>query len=93
MKYKTLRTKKETIIIGGFTMCLAVPGKVLSLDGFKGVIEIGSIRREVFMHLIPDAKIGQYVLVHAGCGIETIDEEEAEKTLELIKELSDNEIC
>lgn len=78
---------------GGFIMCLAVPGKVLSLDGFIGVIEIGSMKREVFMHLIPEVKVGQYVLVHAGCAIETIDEEEAAKTLELIKELSDNEIC
>lgn len=75
------------------SMCLAVPGKVLSLDGFTGTIEIGSMKREVFMHLIPDAKVGQYVLVHAGCAIETIDEEEAAKTLEIIKELCDNEIC
>lgn len=74
-------------------MCLAVPGKVLSLDDFKGIIEIGSMRREVFMHLIPDVKVGQYVLVHAGCAIQTIDEDEAAKTLELIKELLDNEIC
>ena len=74
-------------------MCLAVPGKIISLDGFRGSIEIGGMKREVFMQLIPDAKIGEYVLVHAGCAIEKIDEEEAAKTLELIKELSDNEIC
>ena len=74
-------------------MCLAVPGKIISLDGFRGSIEIGGMKREVFMQLIPDAKVGEYVLVHAGCAIETIDEEEAAKTLELIKELSDNEIC
>lgn len=74
-------------------MCLAVPGKILSLDGFKGIIEIGNMRREVFMHLIPDVKVGQYVLVHAGCAIQTIDEDEAAKTLEIIKELLDNEIC
>ena len=74
-------------------MCLAVPGKILSLDEFRGIIEIGNMKREVFMQLIPDAKIGEYVLVHAGCAIEKIDEEEASKTLELIKELSDNEIC
>ncbi|WP_297426445.1 HypC/HybG/HupF family hydrogenase formation chaperone [Clostridium sp.] len=73
-------------------MCLAVPGKVLSLNGFKGVIEIGTMKKEVFMNLIADVKVGQYVLIHAGCAIETIDEEEAEKTLELIKELLNNEI-
>lgn len=74
-------------------MCLAVPGKVLNIDNYKGVVEIGNMRREVFMHLLPDIKVGQYVLVHAGCAIQTIDEEEAAKTLEIIKELADNEIC
>lgn len=74
-------------------MCLAVPGKVLKIDNYKGVVEIGNMKREVFMHLIPDIKVGEYVLVHAGCAIQTIDEEEAAKTLEIIKELSENEIC
>lgn len=74
-------------------MCLAVPGKILSIDNYKGLVEIGNMKREVFMHLIPDVKVGEYVLVHAGCAIQTIDEEEAAKTLEIIKELSDNEIC
>lgn len=74
-------------------MCLAVPGKVLTIENNKGVIEIGKMRREVFMHLLPDAKVGEYVLVHAGCAVETIDEEEAKKTLELIKELIEGEIC
>ncbi|MDS0527540.1 HypC/HybG/HupF family hydrogenase formation chaperone [Clostridium sp. SHJSY1] len=74
-------------------MCLAVPGKILSIDNFRGVIEIGNMKRDVFMQLIPDAKVGEYVLVHAGCAIETIDEEEALKTLEILKELSENEIC
>jgi len=73
-------------------MCLAVPGKVLSIENNKGVIEIGNMRREVFMHLLPDVKVGEYVLVHAGCAMETIDEEEAKKTLELIKELAEDEI-
>jgi len=74
-------------------MCLAVPGKVLSIENNKGVVEIGNMRREVFMHLLPDVRVGEYVLVHAGCAMETIDEEEAEKTLELIKELVGDEIC
>lgn len=73
-------------------MCLAVPGKVLSIENNKGVIEIGNMRREVFMHLLPDVKVGEYVLVHAGCAMQTIDEEEAKKTLELIKELAEDEI-
>ena len=74
-------------------MCLAIPGKVLSLDGNKGVVEIGNMKREVFMHLVPDAVVDEYVLVHAGCAIQLIDEEEAKITLDILKELAQNEIC
>ena len=74
-------------------MCLAVPGRVLSLDGNKGIIEIGNMRREAFMHLVPDVLVNEYVLVHAGCAIQKIDEEEAKITLDILKELTQNEIC
>jgi len=74
-------------------MCLAIPGKVLSLDENKGIVEIGNMKREVFMHLVPDAVVDEYVLVHAGCAIQLIDEEEAKITLDILKELAQNEIC
>lgn len=74
-------------------MCLAVPGKVLSLEGNKGVIEIANMKRTVFMHLVPAAGVDDYVLVHAGCAIQMIDEEEAKITLDILKELTQNEIC
>jgi len=74
-------------------MCLAIPGKVLSLDGNKGTVEIGNMRREVFMHLVPEATVNEYVLVHAGCAIQMIDEEEAKITLDILKEIAQNEIC
>ncbi|MEQ8154638.1 MAG: HypC/HybG/HupF family hydrogenase formation chaperone [Clostridiaceae bacterium] len=74
-------------------MCLAVPGKIIKRLENKGTVEIGNVRREVFMHLVPEASEGEYVLVHAGCAIETIDEQEAFKTLEILKELAGNEIC
>jgi len=74
-------------------MCLAVPGKVLSLDGDKGIVEIGNIKREVFMHLISDVSVNEYVLVHAGCAIEKVDEEEAKITMDIFKELIENEVC
>lgn len=73
-------------------MCLAVPGRLVELYENKGIVEVGSIRREVFMNLLPDARIGEYVLVHAGCAIEIIDEDEAKKTLDIMKELLDDEI-
>jgi hydrogenase expression/formation protein HypC len=74
-------------------MCLAIPGKVLSLDGNKGVVEIGNMKRNVFMHLVPEAMVDEYVLVHAGCAIQMIDEKEAKITLDILKELAENEIC
>ena len=74
-------------------MCLAIPGKVLSLDGNKGIIEIGNMKREVFMHLLPDVRVNDYVLVHAGCAIEQVDEEEAKITMDILKELMEDEIC
>lgn len=74
-------------------MCLAVPGKIVNKNGNKGTVEIGNMRREVFMLLVPEASVGEYVLVHAGCAIQTIDKQEAFKTLEVLKELAGNEIC
>jgi len=74
-------------------MCLAVPGKVLSLDGDKGIVEIGNMKREVFMHLLSDISVNEYVLVHAGCAIEKVDEEEAKITMDIFKELIENEVC
>lgn len=74
-------------------MCLAIPSKVVEINDLKAVVEVSNIKREVFLHLVSGVKVGQYVLVHAGCAIETIDEEEALKTLEILKELDEDEIC
>ena len=74
-------------------MCLAVPGRVLSIDGTMGIIEVGKLKRNVFLHLIPEVSIDDYVLVHAGCAIQKIDEVEAKITLNILKELAESEIC
>ena len=74
-------------------MCLAVPGKIIKLEQNTGTVEICNLQREIFIHLVPKVKIGQYVLVHAGCAIEILNEDEAFKTLKLLKELAENEIC
>lgn len=69
-------------------MCLAIPGKVTKIKE-KDIadVEIGGIVREVGLHLAPEAKEGDYVLVHAGYAIQTIDEEAARETLKLWEEL------
>lgn len=74
-------------------MCLAIPGRIVEINDAKAVIEVGNVKREVFVQLVPDVKLGEYVLVHAGCAIEIVDEEEALKTLEILKEFTEDEIC
>lgn len=73
-------------------MCLAVPGRVLSIDGNMGIIEVGNLKRSVFLHLTPDVSVDDYVLVHAGCAIAEIDEVEAKITLDILKEFAESEI-
>ena len=73
-------------------MCLAVPGKIESIDGadpiFRaGKVCFGGIVKTVNLACVPDAQTGDYVLVHAGFAISVIDEEEARKTLECLDEI------
>ncbi|MPM91400.1 Hydrogenase maturation factor HybG [bioreactor metagenome] len=68
-------------------MCLAVPGKIVDKIDMLGTVNISGVVRQVSLMLLPEAQIGDYVLVHAGFAIQTVDEEEAHKTLALFKEL------
>jgi len=68
-------------------MCLAVPGKVLSRKDLMAIVDINGVQRQTSLMLLPEASVGEYVLVHAGFAIQTIDEEEARQTLALFKEL------
>lgn len=68
-------------------MCLAVPGKVVSIEGTNAVVDMLGVKREVSIDLFNDVKIGDYLMVHAGYAIEKVDLEEAERTIELYKEL------
>ncbi len=68
-------------------MCLAVPGRITARQDVSGMVDMGGVVREISLMLTPAAKVGDYVLVHAGFAIQIIDAEEAQKTLELFKEL------
>lgn len=68
-------------------MCLAIPGKIIKIDNNIAMVDFGGIKKESALDLVPDAKIGDYILVHAGFAINKIDETEAIKTLKLIYEL------
>lgn len=73
-------------------MCLAVPAKIVSIDGNLAEVEIAGVVRKAGLDLVPEARLGDYVLVHAGFAIQVIDEEEAGKTLELFKEIMEHEV-
>ena len=70
-------------------MCLAVPGLVVSVEGRRAIVDFGGVRREVMLDLMEEGEVkpGCYVLVHTGYVIQTLDEEEAEKTLNLWREI------
>jgi hydrogenase expression/formation protein HypC len=68
-------------------MCLAVPVQVLSIDGNEAGVEIGGVKRRVSIMLTPEAKVGDYVLLHTGYAINVIDEAEAQETLKILGEM------
>jgi hydrogenase expression/formation protein HypC len=70
-------------------MCLAIPAKVLSIDGVEGEVEIGGVGRTISLMLTPDVEIGNYVYVHTGFAISVVDEAEALESLRLLRELAE----
>jgi len=74
----------------GLPMCLAIPMVLIERDEFQGVAEIDGVRREISVMYVPEAEVGEYVLVHAGFAIGQVDADEAAKTLELLREYSDS---
>ncbi|MGP0093313.1 MAG: HypC/HybG/HupF family hydrogenase formation chaperone [Xanthobacteraceae bacterium] len=77
-------------------MCLAVPGQVLSIEGEdeltrQGRVAFGGVVKQVNLAYVPEAVIGDYVLVHAGFAIATIDPVEAQRTLRYLAEMEPEE--
>jgi hydrogenase expression/formation protein HypC len=66
-------------------MCLGVPARIISIEGSEAKLNLAGNQLKASLDLLTDAKVGDYVLLHAGYAIQKIDEEEAQKTLELIK--------
>jgi hydrogenase expression/formation protein HypC len=77
-----------------FAMCLAVPGKILSVEGTDpilrtGRVSFGGIVKQINLAYVPEAKVDDYVLVHVGFAISTIDEEEAKQVFDYLKQMGD----
>ncbi len=73
-------------------MCLAVPGKIIDIyDGnglLMGKVDFGGVVREVCLTYVPEAKLGDYTIIHVGFALNLIDEAEAMETLALLDEIS-----
>jgi hydrogenase expression/formation protein HypC len=70
-------------------MCLAIPARIVELDGDRAVVDAMGNRFRAKTTLLPKAKLGDLVLVHAGFAISMVDEEEAKKTWQLISEINE----
>jgi hydrogenase expression/formation protein HypC len=70
-------------------MCLALPARVVELIGRdRAVVDLGGVRKQISIALVPEASVGDYVIVHVGYAIGMLDPEEAEATLKLFTEMS-----
>lgn len=67
-------------------MCLAVPMKIIEVNGEEGILELDGVRRKADLSLVSPAAVGDYVLLHAGFAISKVNEEEAVKTINLFRE-------
>lgn len=68
-------------------MCLAVPMELVEKEGFRGVARLGDVSREVNLMLMPEAEIGDYVVIHAGCAISRVSPDEAKRTLDMLRQI------
>ena len=72
-------------------MCLAIPGKIVSVEEANGLrsarIQFGGIVRQASLDFVPEAQVGDYVMVHVGYAISRVDAAEAERTYQLLEEM------
>ena len=69
-------------------MCLAIPALIKSIENTEAEAEIGGITRRISLQLTPEARVGDYVLVHTGYAINILDQKEAEETLNILREMA-----
>ncbi|MBY8991238.1 MAG: HypC/HybG/HupF family hydrogenase formation chaperone [Candidatus Lokiarchaeota archaeon] len=72
-------------------MCLAIPGKILNIDGNSALIDFDGIKQKVIIALIQNPEVGKFVIVHAGYAIEMINEKEALEAIEQWKEIAEEQ--
>jgi len=75
-------------------MCLAVPGEILSIEGVDDIQRMGRVSfagvvKDVSLAYVPEARVGDYVLVHVGMAIQTVDPDEAQQTLDYLRQMGE----
>ena len=70
-------------------MCLAIPSKITKIENNMATIDVDGVQREASLLLLEDAKVGEYVIVHAGFAIQKIDEAAAQETLSFLREAAE----
>ncbi len=78
-------------VSGETNMCLGIPARVIEIDGSgllaMGQVDFGGVTREVCLAYVPEVRVDDYVIVHAGFAISLLDEDEAQASIELLKEI------
>ena len=69
-------------------MCLAIPTLIRTIDGHQAEVELGGVQRTISLSLTPEARVGDYVIVHTGFAISVLDEEDAQETLRIFAEMA-----
>ena len=72
-------------------MCLAIPGKIVSIDGNSAIVDFDGIEQEVIIALVLNPQVGKYVIIHAGYAIEQMDEKDAMEAIEQWKEIAEDQ--
>ncbi len=73
-------------------MCLGIPMRVIEREGDTGVVELGGVKYEAGFQLVDEAKVGDYVILHAGFAIQKLDEQEAQETIALLNEVFEDSL-
>ncbi len=68
-------------------MCISVPMKVIEINGQRGIADIGGMSQQIDLRFLSDVEVGDYVIVHAGFALQRLDQNEAEETLSLLREV------
>ena len=72
-------------------MCLSVPAQIIAIDGLMADVSVGGTIFRAGIHMVEDARVGDYILLHAGFAIQVISEKEALETLEILREMNESQ--